>query len=480
MLVRLLCLISFILTIAVGSNCGHAQGKRVALVIGNSDYAHATKLENPKNDADDIAAALQTLGFEVVKGVDLDKAAMDRTIRDFAVALTGAKVGLFFYAGHGLQVSGQNYLVPTDAKLATPSGLDFETVRMDLVHRTMERETSTNIIFLDACRDNPLSRNLARAMGTRSASIGKGLAVVESGEGTLISFSTQPGNVALDGRGRNSPFATALVKHITTPGEDLPSILINVRNDVMQSTERRQVPWEHSAMTARFFFSEPKATDDQQAELTLWHSVKDSTDPQAIGAYLRKFPQGSYAVVARTLMTALEKQREMESAARQEGSRQQTELRKAQEGVRKAQEAARAEAPKQAQTIKSASLPEQRSTMGVPFDGIWQVQINCPNTPDGVKAYSRGLFANVKNGVLQGKDGVKEKPLWLEIEGKIEPNGDAALIVSGLTGGDRAKSLGMPQVGTSYQYSVAARFAANQGSGKRISGRECQFTFAKQ
>ena len=372
MSMRFFFLISFGLLLASGGQTALAQGKRVALVIGNSDYAHATKLENPKNDAADIGAALQALGFQVVQGVDLDKAAMDRTIRDFAMALAGAKVGLFFYAGHGLQVSGQNYLVPVDAKLSTASGLDFETVRLDLVHRTMERETSTNIIFLDACRDNPLSRNLARAMGTRSVSVGKGLAVVESGEGTLISFSTQPGNVALDGTGggRNSPYATALVKHISAPGEDLPSILINVRNDVMQSTERRQVPWEHSAMTARFFFSEPKATQDQQAELNLWEQVKDSADPQALAGYLRNYPQGNFAVVARTLVVALEKQREMQSAAQQqESANRQNDLRKAQEDVRKAQEAAQ----KSMQT--AAVSPKMLGpTAEYPFDGTWNVE----------------------------------------------------------------------------------------------------------
>jgi uncharacterized caspase-like protein len=183
-----------------------AQGKRVALVIGNSEYKYTPRLENPRNDAADMAATLKKLEFAVVEGRNLDKAAMDRAIRDFAEVLAGAQVGLFFYAGHGLQVSGQNYLVPIDAKLTTASAIDFEMVRLDLVHRTMERETPTNILIMDACRDNPLARNLARALGTRSTQIGRGFALVESGEGTLISFSTQPGNVALDGTGRNSPY----------------------------------------------------------------------------------------------------------------------------------------------------------------------------------------------------------------------------------------------------------------------------------
>ncbi len=131
--------------------------------------------------------------------------------------MRGAPVAVFFYAGHGLQVGGQNYLVPVDAQLVTASALDFEMVRLDLVHRAMEREASTNILFLDACRNNPLARNLARTMGTRSTAIGRGLAPVEAGVGTLVSFSTQPDNVALDGTGRNSPFAGALVDTCPPP-----------------------------------------------------------------------------------------------------------------------------------------------------------------------------------------------------------------------------------------------------------------------
>ena len=172
----ILCLLLGAVSPMLGWTAADASGSRIALVIGNSDYQHASKLANPRNDATDMAAALTKLGFKVIEGSDLDKAAMDRKVRDFALALAGADAGLFFYAGHGLQVGGQNYLAPIDANLVTASTIDFELVRLDLVQRTMEREAKTNIIFLDACRDNPLARNLARAMGTRSGEIGRGLA----------------------------------------------------------------------------------------------------------------------------------------------------------------------------------------------------------------------------------------------------------------------------------------------------------------
>ena len=231
-----------------------AHARRVALVIGNSAYNSAPVLANPRNDAADMAAVLGELGFEVIAGLDLDKMQMDRSIRTFADKLSGAELAAFFYAGHGLQVAGVNYLVPIDAQLSSAGALDFEAVRVDLVQKSMERETKTNVMFLDACRDNPLARNLARSLGTRSAEVGRGLAKAEAGSGTLISFSTQPGNVALDGTGRNSPFTGPLVTHLRTSQADLSGLLIDVRNDVMAATAQRQVPWENSALTARVYF----------------------------------------------------------------------------------------------------------------------------------------------------------------------------------------------------------------------------------
>jgi hypothetical protein len=290
-----------------------AAGKRVALVIGNSGYEHAGELVNPKNDAADIAAALEKVGFVVISGIDLDKRGMENAIRRFAREMTGAEAGAFFYAGHGLQVAGQNYLVPTDAKLDDSAGVDFELIRLDLVQGTMEGAAKTNILFLDACRDNPLARNLARAMGTRSAAIGKGLASVESGIGTLISFSTQPGNVALDGKGRNSPFAGALAQQLLAGRGDLADMLISVRRSVMQATDNRQVPWEHSSLTDRFYFTAPSGTAAgpalsyaEQAELAFWESVRDSKQPSVVRSYIDAYPKGAFVVLAKAIIEQLE------------------------------------------------------------------------------------------------------------------------------------------------------------------------------
>ncbi len=148
--------------------------KRVALVIGNSAYQHAPQLTNPQNDASDMASKLTGLGFVVVTGHDLDLAGMRRSIREFVGKVEGADVALFFYAGHGLQVNGANYMIPVDAQLRSNNDLDFEALPIELVLSAMERNAKVNLVFLDACRDNPLAVTLARSLGTRSMVVGRG------------------------------------------------------------------------------------------------------------------------------------------------------------------------------------------------------------------------------------------------------------------------------------------------------------------
>ncbi|MCG6859207.1 MAG: caspase family protein [Salaquimonas sp.] len=239
----------FVAAITGACEASASQERRVALVIGNSAYENVPELPNPRNDAEAISAALTRLDFEVIEGLDLKRPQLVDKIRQFARQMRGADIALLFYAGHGLQVGGRNYLVPVDTELLDEADLEFETVPLDVIMAQMEREPRTNLIFLDACRNNPLARNLARSMGTRSAGVGRGLAPIESGVGTLIAFATQPGNVALDGDNGNSPFTSALIKHIETPGEDIAVVLRKVRQDVIDETDGRQVPWGNSSLT---------------------------------------------------------------------------------------------------------------------------------------------------------------------------------------------------------------------------------------
>jgi lipoprotein NlpI len=226
-----------------------AQGeRRVALVIGNGTYKNAPLLPNPRNDAVDMAAILRKLGFDVIDGHDLDRRDMENKIREFSRKIENADLALFYYAGHGLQVTGKNYLVPIDAKLEREGDLSFEAIDVDVVLQPLENGPRANLVFLDACRNNPLARNFARSLGIRSAAVGMGLASIQGGIGTMILYATQPNNVALDGDGRNSPFTGALLAHLPNPGVDISIVLRRVRADVIRATNQKQVPWDHSSL----------------------------------------------------------------------------------------------------------------------------------------------------------------------------------------------------------------------------------------
>jgi uncharacterized caspase-like protein len=184
----------------------------------------------------------------VVEGRDLGKREMEDKIREFGRKLERADLALLFYAGHGMQVAGRNYLVPVDAKLERAGDLSLDTIEVGQILAQMEAEKRVNLVFLDACRDNPLARSFSRSLGTRSTSVGSGLAAIQSAVGTLIAYATQPENVALDGDGRNSPFTAALLKHMATPSLEISALMKRVRADVIAATHEKQVPWDHSSL----------------------------------------------------------------------------------------------------------------------------------------------------------------------------------------------------------------------------------------
>ena len=245
-----------------------AAERRVALVIGNSEYQFTTPLRNPRNDADDMALALEPLGFDVViKGTDLTEREFADKLREFARAAHGADVTLLFYAGHGVQVDGENYLIPVDAEIRDE--LDLQRRTFKLTTFLNEMRGRTNLVFLDACRDNPQVRSLARSLGgSRSTAVARGLSPVEapSGTGALIAFATQPGGVADDGNGRNSPFTEALLANIATPGQSVTDMLIKVRQAVMSTTRQQQVPWTSESLLTQFYFM-PEAPPDPPTQL---------------------------------------------------------------------------------------------------------------------------------------------------------------------------------------------------------------------
>lgn len=282
-----------------------ALAERVALVIGNSAYLHAPALKNPVNDAKDVADALTRLGFAVHLGTDLGTDAMRSLLRSFSRDAEGAELALFFYAGHGLQVDGRNFLIPVDAGIERESDLDFAAVELQLVLKQLERSTAHSIILLDACRDNPFETALARSMGTArsTGALGRGLAPVDTTGGALIGFATDPGAVAYDGAGDNSPFTAALLQHLETPGLEVNALMTRVRADVVAATDRLQRPWSTSSLLDEVYLmpAAPSAetADPLLTEVAMWKAADQAGTPKALQAYLDAYPDGLFADMAR-------------------------------------------------------------------------------------------------------------------------------------------------------------------------------------
>ena len=237
-------------------------GLRVALVIGNGAYAHVKALPNPPNDARSIAKSLRDIGFTVSEGIDLDRAAMQKMTRDFLREAARAQVAVVYYAGHGVQIDGRNYLVPVDVRLQAGSNITDAMIDMDTILAGLDDQVRTNILIFDACRNNPMAPQVASAGPSRAIEAGSGLAAPTAlgsgatlGAGTLIAFATAPGQVALDGEGANSPFSAALSRHIGTPGLEVQQMLTRVRAEVVAATKAKQVPWSNSSLLGEVYLA---------------------------------------------------------------------------------------------------------------------------------------------------------------------------------------------------------------------------------
>jgi len=224
--------------------------RRLALLLGNAAYVHGGDLSNPTNDVDAMGRVLGRLGFTVMSRVNCGQREMKQAIDEFGSRLKSHDVGLFFYAGHGIQVDGSNYLVPVDADLDEESDVEYDCVRADRVLAKMESAgVSTSIVVLDACRDNPFERSWRRSGS------GRGLAFMNAPSGSIIAYATAPGSTASDGSGSNGLYTSALLRHIETPGITIEDVFKRVRQTVRDMTDRKQTPWESTSLTGAFFFS---------------------------------------------------------------------------------------------------------------------------------------------------------------------------------------------------------------------------------
>jgi hypothetical protein len=294
----------FVVLIACLAGGAYAGDKRVALVIGNAAYTSAPRLRNTLNDADEMSAALKVMGFEVVDGRDLNKEAMDRILTRFARELQGAEAALFYYAGHGLQFLGQNYLVPVDAKVEDEFGLRFEATKLEDVISTLSAINGVRILVLDACRNNPFTQRLARSWGARGVGLDRGLVRIERSQGMLIAYATQPNEVAEDGDGRNSPFTAALVEEIKRPGLEVATIFRHVQTRVNEASGGRQMPELSLSLLGEFYFKR------EPTDIEVWRTV-DVGDPEQLKAFMARFPDSSKFETARLQLDAIETKHEL-------------------------------------------------------------------------------------------------------------------------------------------------------------------------
>jgi len=226
-----------------------AQEKKLALIVGNSTYVDGAALRNPTNDARAMDQALQALGFETIIAGNLSLSQFKKAIDDFGMRLHGYDVGLFYYAGHGIQFKGRNYLIPIDADLKIAQQVEYDCVAADRVLAFMESaKASVNLLILDACRNNPFERSWSRSTD------GNGLAFMNAPSGSLIAYATSPGNVASDGAGENGMYTSALLNHIGTSGITVEQVFKRVRMEVEEKTGKSQTPWESTSLKGDFYF----------------------------------------------------------------------------------------------------------------------------------------------------------------------------------------------------------------------------------
>ena len=305
--------LALVLAAACLSPAGAAP--RVALVVGNSDYALIPPLANPANDAALMAETLRAVGFEVIEAKNADRRGMARAIRDFGKRLRRAgpdAVGLFYYAGHGVQAAGTNYLIPLGAPVEDEADLEIEAVSASWVLGQMESAgNALNIVILDACRNNPFKGAFRAAT--------RGLARMNAPSGSLVAYAAAPGQVAADGVTDNSPYTAALVAAMREPGLTLERVFKRVRVAVEAATGEQQTPWEESSLKGDFYFvpqgstvtvtppGAPPAFDARALELAFWNSIEKSADPADFEDYLARYPDGAFSGLAKRRLAALTK-----------------------------------------------------------------------------------------------------------------------------------------------------------------------------
>ena len=292
--------------------CPAYAATRVALVIGNGAYQSVPQLPNPPRDAADVADSLTRLGFAVTRSSDATGDAMRRALVAFGHAADGADMAVVFYAGHGMELGGENWLIPVDAKLLSDTDADSEAISLKSVTLQVSRARQLGLVILDACRNNPFAAKMQRSLRTRA--VARGLAPTEPTDNVLVAYSAKDGTTASDGDGRNSPFTTALLRNIETPGLEVTFMFRAVRDEVMVATNREQQPFVYGSLSREAIYFKPPAqsggpvaTTAPNAAAQAWEAVKNSNDAGVLESFLRYYGDGFYGDLARSRLAEIKK-----------------------------------------------------------------------------------------------------------------------------------------------------------------------------
>jgi hypothetical protein len=332
-----------------------ASERRVALVIGNSAYRNAPVLPNTVNDAQDMTASLRQVGFEVVDGVNLDKRGMDVALTRFARLAQDADAVMFYYAGHGFQFNGENYLVPVEARVDDEISVQYETTRLNDVITALNYAKGVKIMVLDACRNNPFVAQLARRQATRGFTVGNGLAPVARAQGMVIAYATQANDVAADGVGRNSPFTAALVKEIAQPGLEVATMFRRVQKSVYDATSGKQTPELSLSLLGDFYLNR------EETDADIWRRIRSSDDIALLKDFIGRYPTSFFTIDARTRLDLIERRAlevdERERVAREFAARERALLERVARAERERQQAATELARRERGDTETAVLP---------------------------------------------------------------------------------------------------------------------------
>ena len=504
-----------------------AESSKVALVIGNGAYRNVAALPNPTKDSADVAAAFRRLGFSVRLVTDASYDDMRRAMLDFSHDARDSEMAVVFFAGHGMEINGDNWLIPVDAELRTDLDAEQEAISLRAVTLMVSAASKLGLVVLDACRNNPFAAKIKRTNATRAVT--RGLSRVEPANSVLVVYAAKDGTTAADGAGGNSPFTTAFLKYLETPGIEINFLFRNVRDDVILATKNEQEPYVYGSLSKEAIYLVPPpigGAATSSADQSAWSMLKDTADEAALRRFTSQYPKSELRKDAEARIAALEAAQAAKPPPPSPDEVTWTLLKETTDAAAlkrftaqypnsplRADAEARAAALTTSKTSQPTppedddvtwqqlkgttdvaaltrfvtQFPDSKSrkeaeariaALTTPFDGKWTTVVSC-RAAEGAGSFTILVEADVRGGLFNGEKGDRGKPGWYSLAGKVRPDGAVEVFARGIVPSSRLAAGNVP-VGTPYGYAIKGRLEATKGTGARQGGRPCSVTFTKQ